>query len=200
VRLRLTWCFVAALAASDCANSGQDGYCDEVQSRCLDDATIEICRDGHWSTQSCDAICTSSSRAHVGCLRRAGDDDECLCGPADGTCEEERVGLCASSGAQWDCGAGVYYHRPCHALCQADTPVPVGCYYDLGAGREGCHCAEEGAACTNEAAPRCAGQSEIARCVDGMWQIQSCSDECGSEAACEHDDTHQQGACLCLPE
>lgn len=191
--MRLQGVLAVSLALACGEPPSTDALCESVEAVCEPGGALTVCEDGVRETASCATLCGKDKP--VGCLIREGDD-ACDCGEPNWSCEPDTTG-CQGSNWQWECYQGMKFSLPCPDVCQTPDPIAGGCYLDEENGFEGCQCARDGDPCDRDVSA-CAGNSDMATCIDGVWEVESCADVCGDpDAICGWTVRFERGFCKC---
>ena len=154
--------------------------CGETRSECIDAESLWRCEERVWSFVDCSDECMDRGGA-VGCLAgaTAGDGARCWCAsfmpecaPQETRCaDDEQLLLCQADTLRFE-------SERCEFLCGQLSPPHVsnGCHEGLLGGE--CRCTTEGTPCSPGSARHC-GIGGLAACVDGLWTLKDCYDECG---------------------
>jgi hypothetical protein len=185
------------------------GLCSSSASQCLDDSRILVCENRIWTERTCAEACAERGRLAHGC-RTEEFDATCLCvapdagAGADATPSECSYTLrrCADSETLVVCTSGRSVQRSCSAICAELSPprLSLGCRPYLLFARLGvdeCVCSLAGTACVEDSAPICDGAGYVARCVDGLWQIEDCALVCAPDGGSRCSSWQDDGGAGC---
>ena len=145
--------------------------CGDLQSECVDAETLWACQDRRWELVDCAQECDERGGV-VGCVTSPSllegarcwcEDDVAACGPGQAKClSDEVVQVC-------DPETLALVEHSCESVCGAMEPPRLARGCSLGA----CDCTLVGTPCDPESPSRCE-PTAVARCVDGLWELESC--------------------------
>lgn len=164
----------------DHERSPGDG-CGDLASECVDEATLWACVDRRWELVDCAETCEDRGGL-VGCLtdpelpteaRCWCGDDMAACVPGQSECvSDDVVRMCDPETLE-------FVESTCDAVCAAREPPQRARGPCLGISE--CDCTLAGTPCAPGSPPRC-NLLSVARCVDGVWDLESCPCSCDSWA------------------
>jgi len=173
------------------------GLCeDEGDATCVqspEGSGLIRCDAGIWTLiDLCAEKCLAADKCSSGCAV-VGGEAACLCAPSGTSCET--VSFCASHDLLYDTTSGPADGVFCPEFCAGDNGegFSVGCGYSPEEAKSSCLCATAGDPCMG-ARDFCTGVPagpygatfttlEIARCTDGAWIVESCSEVCEDDLA-----------------
>lgn len=163
--------------------------CGEGAPLCTAADELLVCEQRVWTAKSCDEICAETGHHSLGCLTTA-EEDSCAC-DVDG---ESLCGghspVCTGWNELATCGGEDWIYTDCGEYCAGlDPPMnSLGCAGPQVRGPPtGCVCTLEGMPCS-DIGPVCDGPYYTARCEEGVWTLEDCTDlacDEGSHGRCE---------------
>jgi hypothetical protein len=181
------------------------GVCGTSGAYCIGETRLLRCKNRFWTEVSCSAICAETGRIALGCHDRAYGDD-CVCASIDGSripdappCAASRQ--CKSQDSILYCDRNGAREASCADVCGELTPPrrSEGCRAGVRGASDDCACTIAGMPCGDVFTAVCDGPSHLLRCVDGIWQLSDCAEECTVEqsASCGSWAGDAGAACRC---
>lgn len=177
-RVILVATIVTGMAACQEPSHPTDDYerregagCGELLSDCEDEETLWECVDRRWKRINCIDAC-SDRGGLTACLADSETfrSARCWCSEDVAGCDFSQD-VCVSDGMVRMCDAETLMpvEMSCDEICSAMEPPRIATKCSFGV----CGCTLVGTACLPDSAPRCEPFA-IARCVDGIWDVESC--------------------------
>ncbi len=193
----------------------EGGRCSAHRQHCQNAAQILSCEDRRWTRRDCVDVCVEEDPLleALGCdLWEDGIEGSCACGMRDaavddGGCDHGTT-HCLGKDMLLICEDRQWVDYQCTEVC-ADLRLPrnsMGCFQGSFASSkpldpltDACACTLAGTPCDAALPVFCDSVFSMARCADGLWEIEYCQPDCplGKIASCRSLENSDQAACVC---